>query len=34
VPLLEQSSQGGMLRTFYERYGIRPGDRFAVRVVP
>lgn len=33
VPLQEQNIQGGMLSSFYQRYNLKHGDRFIVRVV-
>jgi hypothetical protein len=34
VPILEQNIQGGMLSSFYQKYGITHGDPFKVIVIP
>lgn len=34
VPVTEQNIQGGMLSSFYQKYGITHGDPFQVIVVP
>lgn len=34
VPVAEQSYQGGVLSSFFQRYGIRPGDPFDVMFGP
>ena len=34
VPVAEQNYQGGVLSSFYQRHGIKPGDPYDVRFVP
>jgi len=34
VPVIEQNIQGGMLSSFYQKYGITHGAPFKVIVVP
>jgi len=34
VPVIEQNIQGGMLSSFYQKYGIAQGSQFKVIIVP